>query len=256
MVFMLSSLWSARWYGLLGLLSLLVFLVLTVPLHFVWPYLKPELGRLPVSIQYVAGTIWNGQLQAKERQLGEIQLDWTVSPWSIFALAPAAELSLSNDQLNLEGEVKVSLDQVVELNNFQGYLDIELMKSALKRDRVEVAGELELSGLNAVWNQQEKSLGGLTGQLIFSGGPASFPMGRKITSVDVPLLVGQMHMEGDQAVLDIMDEAQLELGQAFLKPDGWGGVAIRRRFIDAVGQTWPQKANEDTIIFEVSRKIL
>ena len=70
------------------------------------------------------------------------------------------------------------------------------------------------------------------------------------------MVLGNIAMEGNKAVITATTTDNKELLQAYMQPDGWGGVAVRRRFIDALGQEWPNKAEEDTVIFEVSHKIL
>ncbi|MGB1092773.1 MAG: type II secretion system protein N [Oceanobacter sp.] len=252
----LSVFWSARWYFLLGLLLLLVFLALTLPLHFAWPYVKPELGRLPVKVEQVTGSLWNGQLIGKHPQFGRLAMEWSLSPWSLMALEPEADIEVENEQLHLEGVVSSTLDANISVRSMSGFINVALLESSLKREKISAAGELELSDFGLQWSANERQVKNIGGRLVFSGGPASFPMGRKMTTVEVPLLVGQFGMKGTEAQLVILSEDQTELGTAVVKPDGWGSVAIRRRFIDAIGQKWPQKASEDTIIFEVSRKIL
>ena len=55
---MLQSIWAARWYLLLGILTFLIVLVVNTPLHFIWQYAEPALGRMPIRIQSPTGTLW------------------------------------------------------------------------------------------------------------------------------------------------------------------------------------------------------
>src|SRR5690554_7246293 len=76
---MLKRCWQARWYILLGLITFLVTLALTTPLHFIWRYLEPQIGGLPVEVSQIRGTIWQGRAQLKIQQLpvlGPIDSQW------------------------------------------------------------------------------------------------------------------------------------------------------------------------------------
>lgn len=253
---MLSVLWSARGYLLLGVFAFLVFLLVTVPLHFIWPYAKPSLKTLPFQVQQVSGTLWMGELQLEQRQFGAATLAWHLSPWSLLALKPSAEFSLMHEQAEFSGALSVSAAQQIEILNGQGYLDTELAKPALRRERIELEGALEISDLAATFDLAQSHLSDVSGRIVFTGGEARFPIQRKSIATEVPMLVGNLGMESDKAVLNLMTTEQQALGQGFLQPDGWGGVAIKRRLIDVLGQKWPQQAEEDTVVFEVSRKIL
>lgn len=253
---MLSALWSVRGYLLLGFFSFLVFLLVTVPLHFVWPYAKSSLGTLPFQVQQVSGTLWKAEVQLEQRQVGAATLKWDLSPWSLLVLKPNAEFSLVHEQAEFSGALSVSAAQQIEILNGQGYVDSELAKPALRRERIELEGALEISDLAATFDLTPQHFSDLSGRIVFTGGGAKFPIQRKTVTAEVPTLVGNLGMDSDRAVLDLMTTEKQSLGQGFLQSDGWGGVAIKRRLIDVLGQKWPQQADEDTVVFEVSRKIL
>jgi len=253
---MLSAVWAARWYLLLGLLSLLVFLAVSAPLQFVWQYAEPQLGRMPVKVNSVAGTIWDGRFQIQHRQLGVVDGEWQLSPLALLGGSLAGEVKASNDRLRLNGQWQASSSGVIEVENLDGFVDISLLNPELRRQRVTLAGELEASALQLTIDANQRQLQAVSGRLVYGGGDASFPVQRKQVNAEVPMIVGNLGMNGDKAVLDIVNTDGEALAQGFLQPDGWAGVAVRRRFIDTIGQKWPQKADVDTVIFEVSHKIL
>lgn len=126
----------------------------------------------------------------------------------------------------------------------------------LRQGGASLQGDFEVSGLNASLDLANKQILDLSGQLTFTGGDVGFPVDGNPIQASLPLLVGKLSREDDKSVLNINTQEGLPIGQAFMQNDGWGGVAIRRRFLDILGQKWPANATEETVIFEVSQKIL
>ena len=126
----------------------------------------------------------------------------------------------------------------------------------LRKGRANLSGDFEISGLNAQVDLSSRQIHQAEGRIVFTGGDVGFPVDGKPIQSTLPLLVGDLKREQEKTVLDINTDEGLPIGQAFLQNDGWGGVAIRRRFLDILGQKWPAQATEETVIFEVSQKIL
>ena len=253
---MLHALWRGRWYWLLGFFAFLITLVVTAPLHFLWPYVQPQLPPLPVKIQQVSGTLWDGQAQLTQRQVGQLDVNWQLSPWSLLTGVANLNLAVTGNGVRLQGQAQANVRQQLTLSYIQGYLDANVMSQELRRNQVSLVGNFELSQFNARFDGQARQLLEATGQLVFSGGPASFLVNRKTVNVEMPMLVAQISRPTEQAEVNIATVDGEAIGQAFLQNDGWGGVALRRRFLDIVEQPWPGESTPDTIIFEVSQKVL
>lgn len=253
---MLSAVWAARWYLLLGLLSLLVFLAVTVPLNLVWQTLEPNLGRLPVQVNSVSGTVWDGRFQIRERQLGVLNGEWQLQPLSLLSGSAVADVAVNSDSLRLTANLQASANGDVQISELDGYFDPLLLAPMLRRQRVSFDGDIEASKVAATLNANTLQVAEVSGRIIYQGGSAEFPVQGKPVSAEIPMIIGNLSMEGDKAVVNIENTDSEALAQGFLQPDGWAGVAVRRRFIDTLGQQWPQKADADTVIFEVSHKIL
>lgn len=253
---MFKAILAARWYLLLGFFVFTLTLALTTPLHFVWRFAQPYAANLPVKIQQVSGTIWDGQLQINERQLGLLQVQWQLDQWQLLTAQAQLAVRVAGDGLQLEGSAVIDADQVLVIRQADGFLSSKHLGPLLRRGKASLNGEFELSGLNARIDIPTKQISDLEGQVLFTGGDVGFPVNGKPIQATLPLLVGQLARNGDKSSLDIRTQEGLDIGQAFLQNDGWGGVAIRRRFLDILGQQWPAEATEETVIFEVSQKIL
>lgn len=260
---MLQSIWAARWYLLLGILTFFIVLVVNAPLHFIWQYAEPALGRMPVRIQNPTGTLWHGRLIADAPEVGPVQIVWSLSPLSLLSAQPELTLSADNERVRLHGDAAVAFDLAtirptsIVLTNVSGYLDSQVAAKAFKGMPVSVTGDVELSQLNGEFDLASKQILSLAGRLIYSGGNAQFPIQRNQVDAVLPILIGEMTMEGDTAVMHVKTSEGKDIARVFLQADGWGGVSMRKRAIDLVGQQWSDKqATEDTVIFEVSHKIL
>jgi|ERR1711879_114380 len=97
---------------------------------------------------------------------------------------------------------------------------------------------------------------GASGDLVFSGGDASFRVQGKMIDTELPMMVGKLSMDGPKTVLAVTTAEQEGLADITLNPDGWAGVAVKRRFLDVIGQPWKTKSSADTVVFEVSQKFL
>jgi len=78
----------------------------------------------------------------------------------------------------------------------------------------------------------------------------------KPVNATLPMLVGKLNKPADNVELSLTTTEGDAIGSGYLQPDGWGGVAIKRRFLDILGQKWPKDVDEETVIFEVSQKLL
>lgn len=253
------SAFRAGWiYLLTGLLAFVVFLAITAPLHFVWPYLQPVLGPLPVKVQGVSGTLWNGHLQLQQAMVGDLALDWRLQPASLLTLAPQLEVRVDSANLNLKGQLIVTADRHIRLRDLDAFVDSRLLQPLLKRQRTEIGGTFEAENLaiDLELDNNQPQLVSASGRLLYSGGNASFPVQRKTVAATVPMLVGELGMANGVLTVPVMTTAREAVSQLFLKPDGWGGIKVQRRLLDVTAQPWNGKEGPDAIIFEVSQKIL
>lgn len=255
---MLTRFWAARWYLLLGLLTFLITFILTAPLHFLWRYAAPQLQGLPLRISQVSGTLWQGRMQVEIlplRELGVLNTRWSLAFWPLLTGSAQLQLEAEGADVRLSVPLQIS-PATLRIDGAEGYLDLQPLQPLLSRQRSSVAGQVELLRLLATVDLGSRQFRALSGRLQYSGGPVSFLVDNKPVNADMPPLIGQLGMEAEQAALQLTTQNGDILLSGYLQPDGWAGMALRRRFIDVLGQPWPASAEADTVIFEVSRKVL
>ncbi|MFY9178493.1 MAG: type II secretion system protein N [Venatoribacter sp.] len=255
---MLKTLWNNRWYWLLGLLTFIFTLVLTTPLHFIWRYVAPYTQNLPVKISKVQGNVWQGKLSLyipQLRELGELNGRWQLSFLPLLQGKARVNLELEGDDLRLGLPLELTPSQLT-LSQAQGYLNLNAIKPMLQKQRGDAEGEVELSGLTAQVLLSPLQIQDLSGLLSYSGGRIALLVDGKPVAATMPRLMGQLGMEQQNARLNLVTEQQESILTGYLQPDGWTGLSIKRRFIDLLGQPWPATVEPDTVVFEVSHKVL
>lgn len=255
---MLNTLWSSRWYLILGLLAFLITLLLTMPLHFVWRYVEPQLQGLPVHVNQVSGSLWQAKMQlhiVPLPELGTLQGHWEIQPWALFVGKLKLQLDLESADLRLQLPLTVQQTQL-QIEAGQGYLDLAPLQPIFAREHGRAEGSVELQNLNTTIALEPLQIKDISGQLTYSGGDIGILIDNKPVQASMPPLLGRLAKTAAQAQLTATTPEGLNLFDAFVKDDGWAGIVIKRNFIDVLGQAWPMKAEPDDVVFEVSRKVL
>ena len=255
---MLKTIIGARWYLVLGLLAFFITLLITTPLHFVWRFVEPELQGLPVQVSQVRGSLWQGSARLSipaVAELGTIDGQWQLAPSSLFLGKLALQLKLETPDLRLLLPMRVGLG-AVEITAGTGYFDLAPLKPLLAREKGSAEGAVELQQLQARFDLEHRLVEDLSGRLTYTGGTISLLVDGKPVSATLPPLLGVLSKDADRALLIASTPEQQIVFDGFFSDQGWAGIAIRRHFIDLLGQTWPMKAEADEVIFEVSRKVL
>jgi len=251
----LSAIWSSKWYLLIGLFSFTVFLGLTAPLEYVWSKAQPHLGRLPVQIELVSGTLWQGKARINIPNVGKVTGLWDIQLSELFTGKLAANVEISGDELKFKGLVRGNADQV-EMIDSEAFMSSRYLASLLRQGKSSLTGEFEVNKFNAIFSLKDKQIVTADGRVLFNGGDVSFPIDGKRINATLPILVGLISKPSENVELEITNTDGQKIGSGYIQPDGWSGIAIRRRFLDILGQKWPADVDEETVIFEVSQKLL
>jgi general secretion pathway protein N len=251
----LSATWSAKWYLLIGLFSFVIFLGLTAPLEFIWPKVQPHVGRLPVQIELVSGTLWQGQARVNIPNVGKVTGQWDIQMSELFSGQLAANVKLSGDELKFKGLVRGNADQV-EVIESEAFMSSRYLAPLLRQGNSSLAGDFELNKFNALFSINDKQILAADGRLLFSGGDVSFPLDGKKISATLPILIGLIKKPADNVEVSITNTEGQDIGNGYVQPDGWAGIGIRRRFLDILGLQWPAEVDAEKVIFEASQKLL
>lgn len=258
-----GSKWSLIGYWCFGIVCLLCFMLAMTPLHFVWQHISPLMRGMPISLEQPRGTIWNGYVVVRSPQLESVTVEWSLSPVQLFMASPTLQVSADSAAMSLSGLINADLNiferQVSSLrfSDVNGMIDGEILQPILLAQRINFSGNTELSDIAGEFSLTDRVFSDVQGRIVYTGGNVKFPVERTQVSATLPLLVGQAGMNNGNAEINLQTESGDALAKVFLQPDGWGGAAVRRRALDLVNQPWQDKnATADTVVFEVSQKIL
>ena len=251
----LKAIWSAKWYLFVGFISYLVFLTLTAPLEYVWPKVQPHLGALPVKIDQVQGTLWQGQARVGLPNLGKVTGQWDIQLTALFSGQILAAVNIKGDELKFNGLVSGSFEQL-QIDQGEAFLSSRYLQPVLRQGRSSLTGDFELSQFSGTFLLKDQQILAAAGRLLFSGGDVSFPLDGKNVSAKLPILVGTIQKPDNNVELIITNTDGEDIGNGYIQPDGWAGIGIRRRFLDILGLYWPAKVAAEKIIFEASQKLL
>ncbi len=251
----MSATWSAKWYLLIGLFSFIIFLGLTAPLEFIWLKVQPHVGRLPVQIELVSGTLWQGQARVNIPNVGKVTGQWDIQMSELFSGQLAANVKLSGDELKFKGLVRGNADQV-EVIESEAFMSSRYLAPLLRQGNSSLEGDFELNKFNALFSINDKQILAADGRLLFSGGDVSFPLDGKKISATLPILIGLIKKPADNVEVSITNTEGQDIGNGYVQPDGWAGIGIRRRFLDILGLQWPAEVDAEKVIFEASQKLL
>lgn len=250
--------WNARWYLVLGTFVFLLTLIIRAPLHFFWRLIEPQFSGLPLQISQVQGTLWQGSLRFSSPRLadlGTVQGRWELAFLPLFTGTAQLDVSLEGDQVRMAGPVSIRSSRV-DLAGLDGYLDLQALHSMLAAQRSSITGTVEVNQLHAQWDLSNAQLVAASGKLTYSGGNIRLLVDNKPISASLPMLLGEITPAADKVLLELTTLESQSVLSGYMQRDGWAGAALRRRFIDLLGQTWPVQAEADSVIFEVSHKLL
>lgn len=248
-------------YSLVFLLSLLIFLIATMPASVIWHHIaapKLPIQKLGVKVLGVEGTIWSGKALIKYRHLegivawelgfadvllgeisanlstdsalGQFDLESTLSPGSVSVLLPKAEIALAQISPFLKRE-RVTLDGYANLNNLS----------------LEIEGLPELSDVRVV---------SASGRGSWSGGEVAYPVGRNINKRDMPPFYASLETEDDGLIrLSVRDpDASFDVIDATLDNEGVALLQVKRRLLDLAGERARHK-NETDVVFKIKKPL-
>lgn len=235
-------------FSLLFLVCLTVFLVITVPAGYVWQnVIQPNTNMRALGIQVlgVDGSLWDGRAHVRYRHIESI-VDWRVASEGL----AGAQLPLSVDVRSQAGEASLILSMgmnQVDLDIHSLTADLATLSPFFLRQRVRLDGRVEARDL--ALSITPDSILSASGKASWSGGSIAYPVGRTIREPLMPPFRAELQTRDDGTIyLGIRDaEAEFDVIEASLTPDGTGLAQVRRRLLDLAGERAPHDRETDVV---------
>jgi len=252
-----------------GIIAYAVFIVAQLPAKVLWRWAEPYVAS-PLQISSVAGVWWKGSAHwfFPGSQFDGIDLGgkvrWNLAFSSLLSGHLGAQIQLESTYFKANTFAKIGASKKLTLEDMTLLVDAAIANAQLTSVNARVQGNLELRPSQAVIDLS--SLGSapfstaaiemLQGEAVWLGGEANYPVGSEMRQTDIPILLGQLQRSEEGSILlKVTDEAGQLAMEGYVKNDGWAGIAVKRHFIDVIGEQWPNNAGPDTTVFEVSEKV-
>lgn len=221
----------------LKILALLVIsysiaLVAMTPLSWLMPLVEPQLNQMGVRAETVEGSLWQGRGQFSERSVGTLDIEWDVRVPAMLLLKMPVDLHLSNDNLDISGLLQIS-PLGLSLSSVSGFVDEQAFASVYQAYRAELTGRLQITDLQADIGWSRK-LGDASGQLTWSGGPVSVPVGRSVQRYEVPTLFGEVSSDDQRWLARVSGSDDTLMLEADLTRDWIATYAVKTALAEAM----------------------
>lgn len=219
------------------LLSYALAMVALLPVSWLVPLFAEPLTRSGVQVKQPQGNIWQGSARVAEENIGEVALQWGLK-WPLLLLLQAPfELRLSNNHLELSGVVAAS-PLGFSLSELNGYVDEQALAKLYQTYRADISGRLQLLDLAADVSWARR-LGDASGQVTWSGGPLSIPVGRSQQTFEVPMMRGTLSSNSTEWLFDVRNNQNQQYITASLSADGLGSLSVKRELVADMNITIP-----------------
>ena len=142
----------SRHYIITGIIAYFVFLVATVPAA---PVIGVFEGRIPVSINNVSGTLWNGRANAitTNRNVTLNNVEWSFLPWRLLLASVAISVNAEFNDKPLDARLSTGISGSLSVDDLNMKLDAADAASLVSLPLGELSGTFQLHIDNAYIEQ-------------------------------------------------------------------------------------------------------
>lgn len=242
-----------RWFIAVGILAYVIFLLALFPVSLIQKWVLPS--SLPVQVVAATGTLWHADIKLNHPMLGAIDASWQIKPARLLVGKLAAEIDVKNPDFKLSARLSATPAGIVNLREVKVFVTPALINRFTAGQGVNISGDLDLSNAEFSFDMSAHKTLAAKGRAVWQGGRVNYRIGAQNKTAQLPVLLANLSAEAGQLNVGIVTTEGDDLADALVKPDGWASVAVKRRFIDVLGENLPGTAPADASIFEVSHRI-
>jgi len=243
-------------YILIFIVSLVVFLISTLPASLLWEKaLQQEVKNNVVGLDVasVGGTLWKGEALVRYKSLAMV-VDWDVDLSGLFTFTLPISIDVNGQAGNISLSVEIGLSQIALMLN-KAEVELSHLTPLVKRKRVSLDGKLLLKEiLLLVEDQKVVSLSGMGS---WSGGDIAYPVGRQVHERNLPKfqVLAETNNEGLVHVGVRDSDVSFDVIDISLDTHGEAMVRVTRRLLDLAAEEWPKNSKETDVVFKVKKVI-
>ena len=126
-------------FGIIGAVSYLIFLVVTVPASRAYPFAIEQFGKVSLGslgdlkLYEISGTIWNGK--ANVATLGNMRVEpfsWTLNPWALLTGSIHSEVTAKSGKNKISATVNRSLFGTIDISELNVDLKLDTIDDRMR----------------------------------------------------------------------------------------------------------------------------
>lgn len=225
-------------------------LVTLTPVAWMLPVFETRLQNTGITLIHADGNTWQGQVLVNHPSMGYLTVGWQTNPAMFLLGKVPTQISLTNKAMDISGEVVLSPFSV-SIVGLEGYADEAAFENIYQSYGSQLSGRLQLDDINLqmTWG---KTLKAAWGDLTWSGGPISVPVGRNVQSYQVPMMIGELSSDESQWLVNITSGDQEQYIQASLTQEGTATLSVKRALVNDMNIPLPGSGNS---LFEMSQQV-
>lgn len=221
---------------LIGVLSCVIFAIALFPASVLWNMVSGSANGLPIQVERVGGTIWNGYATGRLRTQfvrGPVVLDWDLKGLRLLMGEAAVALRAEGNEFRISGSGHWGLwgKGVSHLN---GDVQADLLNQSLRQFGISASGVINVEDVSI--NLAGTTITTAEGWIRWSGGKVKAPGSGSRTPLDIPPVNGQVREQEGNLYLTVTEaKGNQLLGEAGLLPEkGLGSLKVLQRVLSLV----------------------
>lgn len=240
---------------LLGLCVYLGALVVFVPAGWVWKQASAHVSLPPqVEVQRVAGRVWDGSAGVVVSGF-PVRLQWQLDWPSLTRLEQPLEVSLASRQSSVSGDVALGWPASAQVNA-RGTIAVAEFEELIRQSGgAMIEGNVSIDRLALEWVDDRLVRADGVGR--WAGGQVSWPMGGQTQQAQFPPMRARLDTVQGGVALEVAEQGgDGPAAQARILWNGMLDLQVYKRMIDLAGQSWPDSAGPDEVVFRVRQALL
>ncbi|MGC1507252.1 type II secretion system protein N [Ketobacter sp. MCCC 1A13808] len=222
---------------ILGVCSIIVFAILFLPASLLWRAASGSLAGLPLQVERVGGSVWDGYAVANLRNpalRGPVVIDWDLKALRLILGEVRLGLRVEGQAFQLTGDAFTGL-WGKGANDLNGDIQARMLDQMLREFGVSAGGALKVNqvGFNISGNRVSSA----EGQITWGGGMVTAPGRGRSNPIDFPPVKGELsENEGNLMLAFTETKGNKSLGElGLLLENGVASVKVLQRVLRLAG---------------------
>ena len=221
---------------LIGVLSCVVFAIALFPASILWNMVSGSVNGLPVQVERVGGTVWNGYAVGRLRTQfvrGPVVIDWDLKGIRLLMGEIAIGLRAEGNDFRIDGSGHWGL-WGVGVSHLNGDVQADMLNQSLRQFGISASGVINVDGVSV--NLAGNTITTAEGWVRWSGGQVQAPGTGSRTPLDIPPVNGEVREQEGNLFLTVTEaKGNQLLGEAGLLPEkGLGSLKVLQRVLSLV----------------------